>query len=307
MSQEDYGASLHNAPDGTFYRFPLRLVHGVALMKPIADGWQKVESFQARPDDLLIATYPKAGTTWMQEIVDLVVNEGDLEKVKRAPTHIRFPFLEICSPPPIPSGIDILEETPSPRIIKTHLAYKLVPKSFWAQNCKVIYIARNAKDNAVSYYYFDLMNKTQPDPGPWEKYVESFLKGDVGWGSWFDHVIDWWKAKDKHRILYMFYEDMKEDPKREIRKVMDFLGKNLSENILEKIYQHTSFQAMKDNPMANYTSFPSSILDQSCSPFMRKGEVGDWVNHFSKTQNEVFDAEYKRRMEGMHLNFRYSI
>ncbi|KAM9305384.1 sulfotransferase 1C2-like [Gastrophryne carolinensis] len=307
LTQEDYNTIITNAPEGLFYRFPLHPVNGVPMMKPIADNWEKIENFQARPSDLLIATYPKAGTTWMQEIVDCILNNGEVEKTKRAPTHVRFPFLEICSPPPIPSGVDILNETPSPRLVKTHLPYKLVPKSFWEQNCKAIYVARNAKDNVVSYYFFDLMNQTQPDPGTWEQYVEKFLKGDVGWGSWFDHVLGWWNAKDKGQILYVFYEDMKEDPKNEIRKVMKFLGKDLSEEVVEKICQHTSFKAMKENPMANYSSFPKSVFDQKLSPFMRKGEVADWMNHFTESQNKRFDAEYEKRMRGTDLKFRISI
>ncbi|KAM9305385.1 uncharacterized protein PAF06_013933 [Gastrophryne carolinensis] len=297
--------TFNNVPEAVCYRYPLHLVNGVPLMKPIVDDWERVETFQAKPDDILIATYPKAGTTWMQEIVDSIMNNGELEKNQRGPTHERSPFLEY-SLPPIPSGVDLLNVTPSPRLVKTHLPYKLVPKSFWEQKCKAIYVARNAKDNMVSYYFFELMCKTHPDPGTWEQYVEKFLKGDMAWGSWFDHVIGWWNAKDRHNILYVFYEDMKEDPQREIRKVMKFLGKNLSDETLEKIYRHTSFTAMKENPMANYTSVSGHIMDQNLSPFMRKGQVADWKNYFTESQNKHFDEEYEKKMRGTDLKFRES-
>ncbi|XP_060137564.1 sulfotransferase 1B1-like [Zootoca vivipara] len=302
-NQADYNDFLHEHKE-VFRRFPLELVHGIPLMEPIAQQWAPIENFQARPDDLLLSTYPKAGTTWIQEIVDLVLNGGDVEKARRAPVYVRIPFLEICSPPPVPSGVSILVDTPSPRVIKTHLPFQLVPKSFWKKKCKVIYVARNAKDNLVSYFFFDQMNVTQPDPGPWDGYVKKFMEGKVPWGSWYDHVRCYWDEKGNHRILYLFYEDMKEDLAREVRRVKDFLEVELSEDALQKIVHHASFQTMKKNPMTNYETVPNVIFDKTKGNFMRKGEVGDWKNYFTVAQWEEFDADYRRKMEGTTLRFR---
>uniref|UniRef100_A0A1B8XWU3 Sulfotransferase n=1 Tax=Xenopus tropicalis TaxID=8364 RepID=A0A1B8XWU3_XENTR len=191
-----------------------------------------------------------------------------------------------------------------PRVLKTHLPINLLPPSFWEKNVKAVYVARNAKDCMVSYYYFHKMNIFLPDPGTWENFFSTFLSGDVPWGSWFDHVIGWGKAMDKHQILFIFYEDMIEDPMREIRKVTKFLGKDLSDEVLENIKYHTSFQAMKENPMTNNSTVPNSIMDETISPFLRKGTVGDWKTHFSVAQNIIFDEEYKKKMEGSGLNFR---
>ncbi|XP_075441061.1 sulfotransferase 1C1-like isoform X1 [Ascaphus truei] len=279
-------------------------IDGVQLPQRTCDNWDLIHNFQARDDDILIVTYPKAGTTWMQEVVDMVMHEADVEKCMQAPCFVRVPFIELVPPAPMLSGMDQAITMDSPRVLKTHLPLKLLPPSIWEKNSKVIYVARNAKDCLVSYFHFHRMNKGLPDPGSWESFVSAFLTGDVAWGSWFDHVIDWWKAKDRHQILYVFYEDMIEDLKREIRKVMKFLGKDLSEEVLEKIHRHTTFQAMKENPMANYSSIPSAVFNQSISPFMRKGTVGDWKNHFLVAQNDEFEEEYKRKMEGSGLNFR---
>ncbi|XP_069100105.1 sulfotransferase 1C4-like isoform X2 [Pleurodeles waltl] len=281
---------LEEATAGLEGRLPLKMVHGVPLLELISDNWKQVEQFQARPDDLLIATYPKAGTTWMQEIVDLIENGGDLEKARRAPTHIRFPFLEMTYPPPVPSGVDILIATPSPRVIKTHLPFQLVPKSFLVQNCKMIYVARNPKDNVVSYFYFDQMNKMQPEPGPWEEYLQKFMDGNLSWGSWYEHVRGYWDAKKKHRILYTFYEDMKRDPTGEIQKVMEFLEVDLAPDVLQKIVHYTSFKAMKENPMANYSTIPKNIFDE-------KSEIGRTISlcHRTRPSMRIISTKWRER------------
>ncbi|NXW83779.1 ST1C1 Sulfotransferase, partial [Alopecoenas beccarii] len=280
---------------------------GILMTKAIHSIWDQVWKFKARPDDLLISTYAKAGTTWTQEIVDMIQQNGDVEKCRRASIYRRQPFLEWYIPEPSSlhySGLELAEAMPSPRTIKTHLHVQLVPPSFWEQNCKIIYVARNAKDSLVSYYHFHRMNKALPEPGTWEEFMEKFMTGKVLWGSWYDHVKGWWKAKDKHRILYLFYEDMKENPKQEIQKIVKFLEKDLDEEVLNKILYNTSFETMKQNPMANYTKDFPGVMDHSLSPFMRKGDVGDWKNYFTVAQNKKFDEDYKKKMADTSLVFR---
>lgn len=285
-------------------RFPLIPIQGVPLMSLIASDWDTVWAFRPDPSDILIATYPKAGTTWTQEIVDLLLHNGDAEACRRAPTPMRSPFLEIKSPPPIPSGLDLLKIMKPPRIIKTHLPSQLVPPAFWENKCKTIYVARNAKDNLVSYFFFDMMNKTQPEPGPWDGYIRKFIRGELSWGSWYDHVKGYWREKERKNILYLFYEEMKENPRREVVRIMKYLDLSLSDKVIDEIVELTSFKKMKDNPMANYSCIPKPVFDCSVSTFMRKGEVGDWRNHFTPEQSKMFDEDYERQMKDVNMPFK---
>lgn len=64
MSEEKdmtYSEAIHKA-SSSITRFPLIPVRGVPLMNYIANNWDNIWAFRPDPSDLLIATYPKAGT-----------------------------------------------------------------------------------------------------------------------------------------------------------------------------------------------------------------------------------------------------
>lgn len=72
-----------------------------------------------------------SGTTWMQEILPLVLNGGDLTPVQTIPNWDRVPWLEETR------MALVSERLPSPRALVSHLPYHLMPRSFHSSKAKV--------------------------------------------------------------------------------------------------------------------------------------------------------------------------
>ncbi|CAH1773533.1 unnamed protein product, partial [Owenia fusiformis] len=268
------------------------MVHGGMLKEgtPEAEAYDNID---LTADDCIIASYAKSGTTWTQEIVWLLYNQVNTDKAKKIELMNRCPFIEVAS------RIAVIKALEKPKLTKTHVPYNALPKSYHnpeSTRPKVVYVARNPKDVAVSFYHFYRSNKSLGNFNRgWEEFFEMFVEGYVGGGSWFDHIIPWYKASVQNPdVLFMKYEDMKRNPIEEIQKIATFLGKDVNDEMLEKIHQHTKFDSMKSNPMVNFTNI--SVIDHSVSPFMRKGEIGDWKNYFTVSQDERFMKMYNDKM-----------
>ncbi|XP_074519449.1 sulfotransferase family 2, cytosolic sulfotransferase 2 [Halichoeres trimaculatus] len=256
------------------------------------------EDFTFRPDDILIATYPKSGTTWMQEIVPLIMSGGDPASVESLPNWDRVPWLEEQR-----ALILNLEQRPSPRMFSTHYRYNMLPPSFFKVKPKVIYITRNPKDVFTSAFHYYDTTSFLVKPGPQNEFLHKFLDGNVMFGSWFDHVKSWLNAEDKEHIMYISYEELIMDLKDSVARIAKFLGKSLEAEVVEKIAERCLFKNMRQNNMSNYSLVPAQFMDQSKSKFLRKGIAGDWKNQLTEAEAEHFDAVYKDKMKDVTYKF----
>jgi sulfotransferase len=137
--------------------------------------------------------------------------------------------------------------------------------------------------------------------GTWGEFFECFLRGQIVYGSWFDHTLVWWTniQESPENVLVLHYEDMKHDFATQIHRIGAFLGKDLSPRAVAAIAEHGEFQRMSANPFTNREGHPR--MDFSIRRPPRKGEVGDRRNHFTNEQNERFKAVWDQRMGGTVL------
>ncbi|XP_030638017.1 sulfotransferase 2B1-like [Chanos chanos] len=253
------------------------------------------ETFQVQDDDTFAITYPKSGTTWMQEILPLILNGGDLTPVQTIPNWDRVPWLEETR------AALVMDKIPAPRTMVSHMPYHLMPASFFSSKAKVIYVTRNPKDVVVSSFYFHQMASFLDDPGSFDEFVDKFLAGQVLFGKWTDHVKSWRNTDMKERILHITYEEMVQDLQGAVQCISQFLGRELSAETLEHVANHCCFKNMKKNSMSNYSLVPQDIMDSKKSPFLRKGTAGDWKNHFSPVLEAKFTSAIREDMKGTNI------
>ncbi|XP_065216849.1 luciferin sulfotransferase-like [Planococcus citri] len=224
--------------------------------KKFAEAIRKME---VRDDDIWVCSFPKAGTTWVQEMVWCLANGKHHEDIRK-PINDRFQFLEFSAildfttVKGLPeNSIGDIEKLASPRYIKTHLPFNLLPEKLqnFSTNAKVIHVMRNSRDTLISYYHHHKLFHDYK--GSFPQFVELFFKGLVYYGPFPVHLKGYLALEKNPKILFLKYEEMQKDLKSVIRKTSNFIDKSISESETETLLDHLSFSSMKNNPAVNYT------------------------------------------------------
>ena len=174
-------------------------------------------SYQARPGDLFIVTYPRSGTTWMQNIVYNLQTNGQPFDADRNHFFQQNPSLEVDGD----IGIEMMQQ---PGAIKTHLPMNRVP---YNPQAKYICVVRNPKDVCVSYYIFYNMWGDVPKLG-FDQFFEYFMKGCLPFNDYFEGLRLAWQRRSDQNVLFLCYEEMRTDHRAVIEKVSFFSHISLS-------------------------------------------------------------------------------
>ncbi|XP_048343060.1 sulfotransferase 6B1-like [Sphaerodactylus townsendi] len=249
-----------------------------------------LDTFETRSDDVILVGYPKTGTNWVGQIlVELEAASGKYDEEERRKRSMRqrerelslFPYLEFGDP----AKFERMKQLPSRRVIKTHLAPQRLPKSIFQKKAKILVLFRNPKDTAVSYLHFANGLKLLPTPKTWDEFFSDFIKGKVPWGLYLDHIIEWNKYLDDKNVMFITYEQIKENAALEIKRMAEFFDFTVNEQEIQSIVEKTSFKTMKDE---------ASETNEGIGKFLfRKGVVGDWKNVFSEDQNKEMDRKFE--------------
>uniref|UniRef100_A0A673BMD8 Sulfotransferase n=1 Tax=Sphaeramia orbicularis TaxID=375764 RepID=A0A673BMD8_9TELE len=198
------------------------------------------------------------------------------------------------NPCPSPSlSPQLVEQAPSPRFLGTHMHPDNIPQSFYQNKTKMLVIFRNPKDTLVSYYHFCNNNPVLPSMKSWESFFTDFLSGDVPWGSYFDHALAWEKKMDDPSVMVVTYEELKQNLSQGVRQISKFFGFSLTEAQVQEVANGSTFSAMKESSTHSHGNMGNVIF--------RKGEVGDWKNHFTPQQNKEMDEAFNKHLKGTRL------
>jgi hypothetical protein len=246
------------------------------------------------PDDTFVVSYPRSGNTWARF---LIANLLHPEK------PVTFANIERLIPDLYAHPRRFLNSIPRPRIIKSH-------EYFDARYPRTVYIVRDPRDVVISSYHFYRKQRNIPEGYSLERYASDFVSGAVfqNYASWGENVASWvaswqhrsrmvgrsadagspfgswaenvgsWvvKCHGRKTFLLLRYEDMVEQPERELAKVAAFLGIETTSESLAAAVERSSFNRMRQMEKEQSKLWFLTKNTRQDIPFVRSSSSGQW-------------------------------
>ena len=217
-----------------------------------------------RPDDTFIISYPRSGNTWTRFRIANLLHPQE---------PVTFANIERLIPDAEAQSSRYMRANPSPRMVKSH-------SYFDPRYPRVIYIVRDPRDVALSYYDFSRKYRHIEDSYPLERYIGDFVSGrliSAGWGTWGENVASWAFARGaRPGFLLLRYEDMKARPEQELARIAKYLGIDASPELLQTTLDRSSSDRMREMEKTQGKDWVSTKNKRDDIPFIRTALAGAW-------------------------------
>jgi aryl sulfotransferase len=276
-------------------------IHWPVKTREIEDAYfasARWNDFAFRDGDVVVATFPKMGTTWTQQIVFQLLHGGR----PGVPGSQIAPWLDMRIAP-AQAIADLFEAQTHRRSIKTHLPLDAL---VFSPKARYLVVGRDVRDMVWSAYnhqqlYDDaalaLFNGPPGRPGAlvsWpdrdirDYYLHFVAHGELpgfGFEPFWPHVQAWWDARRLPNVLLVHYTRLKADLASEMRRIAEFLEIEIDPAAFPAMIEHCSFDYMR------------ATLSESGRVAFHKGVTGRWKQVLTPAEIAVCDAAAAR-----HLN-----
>jgi len=262
------------------------------------------DDFEFKEGDVIIASWPKSGSTWAQQLVGQLLYNG----VELDVAHIS-PWIDLRVPP-VEAKLGMLSQQSGRRFYKAHVP---VDALVYSQKAKYVYVGRDGRDVVWSLFnhhsrandtWYGMLNNTPglvgpPMPKPAATAHEYFLNwlekdGDPLWSFW-DQVKSWWSIRELPNIYFTHFQRLKENFDEEARKIAEFLEVPVDTLNWEAITENCSFSHMKENAAA-VAPLGGGLWEGGAKTFIHKGTNGRWKDTLSAEDVARYEATAREKL-----------
>ncbi len=262
--------------------------------------------FKFRDDDIVIATWAKSGTTWMQQIVSQLIFNGE----EGLNVSEMSPWLDLRVPP-APVKLEALEAQTHRRFIKTHLP---VDALVFNPAVKYLYIARDGRDAIWSMHNHQINMTSEmmealntapnlvgppltPAPEDPRQFFLEWLNenGFPVWSLW-ENVRTWWAVRDLPNVMLIHFNDLKADMPGEMRRIAKFLDIDVVEETWPAIIEHCSFDYMKVHA-DKVVPLGGQPWKGGAKTFINKGSNGRWRDTLTTEDCVAYEARAMKELD----------
>ncbi|MEJ2531305.1 MAG: sulfotransferase domain-containing protein [Halioglobus sp.] len=267
--------------------------------------------YRPRAGDIVIATYPKCGTTWMQRIVGLLIFQDPAP----IPLMEVSPWIDRRAEALVDEYFATVESQQHRRFLKTHLPFDGLPIF---DEVSYIFVARDGRDALLSWHNFasgfpseilDRLDQNglgdemlgRPFPRPCTLPEDEFHRwltrsatpgADDGLPnvSFFHHSQSWWKQRNRSNVMLVHFNDLQRDLPGEMRRVARFIDISPRESVMPALVEAAGFSAMRRDGK-ELLSLLATQIDGGHARFLREGRNRKWEGHFRQQDLDLYQQK----------------